>query len=309
MTETFTIAHFSDLHLGPLVGFERRYWNAKRAIGFYNWQRKRKRLHEPAIARRLIDDALGLGVDQIVITGDLINLGLPQEISEALDFLTSVSPPSKLTVIPGNHDIYSSLHGDSGIARWARYMGHEPETLAFPFVRQLGSVALIGLNSAIETKPFVAAGRLGRPQIEALGDVLDRLAEKNVIRVVLIHHPPLPGMASQRRALEDAHHLENVLTRHGAELVLYGHNHVSRVDWLRRPSGARVLISGVASGSATDWPGNPEAASYGLFTFYKTTAGLRIRRVVRGLSTGDGRTKVVADDVFGLSGEPDASAS
>ena len=31
----------------------------------------------------------------------------------------------------------------------------------FPYVRRIGGLALIGLNSAVPTKPFVAAGRLG----------------------------------------------------------------------------------------------------------------------------------------------------
>ena len=85
---------------------------------------------------------------------------------------SSVGAPERVSVIPGNHDIYSRLGADPGSARWAAYMtsdapgaahaGHEE---AFPFVRMLGPVALIGVNSAVPTPPLVASGRLGSRQL------------------------------------------------------------------------------------------------------------------------------------------------
>jgi 3',5'-cyclic AMP phosphodiesterase CpdA len=297
---SFTLAHFSDLHLAPLVGFQMRYWNTKRAIGFLNWQRKRKRLHDPEIAKTLLNDARALGVDHIAITGDLVNLGLPQEHEAALAWLKTIDTEQRITVIPGNHDIYSSMHGDRGISRWAPYMGHEPETLAFPFVRRFNNIALIGLNSAIETKPFVAAGRLGREQVAALSDILQRLRDEDVIRVVLIHHPPLPGMASASRALEDAHHLQHVLTKHGAELVLYGHNHISQFDRISVPDAPAIAINGVASGSAADATGRHELASYALFAIFKSDAGIRLRRTLRGLAPGGKSVVQLSEDMITL---------
>ncbi len=83
MTETFTLAHFSDVHMSPVIGFGWRYWNAKRALGYLNWQRKRRRVHVTAVADRLIADARALRPDHIAITGDLVNLGLPAEHPEA----------------------------------------------------------------------------------------------------------------------------------------------------------------------------------------------------------------------------------
>ena len=195
MTETFTLAHFTDVHLSPITGFTPHYWNPKRMLGLFNWHTKRRGVHKRAAADRLIADAKNLRADHIAITGDLINLGLPQEYEAARDWLTTVGPAERVTVIPGNHDIYSSLHGDIGIGRWADYMGGDADTHAFPFVRRIGPLALIGLNSAVETPPFVAAGRLGPDQIEVTRDLLERLGDEGLIRVVLIHHPPLAGLA------------------------------------------------------------------------------------------------------------------
>ena len=152
-----------------------------------------------AVADRLIADALALRSDHIAITGDLVNLGLPAEHEAALIWLRSVGPPDQVTVIPGNHDIYSSMRGDRGVARWAAYMGCEEDTLAFPFVSRVGPLALVGLNSAVETPPFVASGRLGPHQLEIAQEQLAELGEEGAIRVVLIHHPPLASLDTPRR--------------------------------------------------------------------------------------------------------------
>jgi len=287
MTETFTLAHFSDVHMSPVVGFGWRYWNAKRVLGYLNWQRKRRRVHVTAVADRLIADARSLRPDHIAITGDLVNLGLPAEHEAALAWLRSVGSPASVTVVPGNHDIYSSMHGDRGVVRWAAYMGGEEDTLAFPFVRRVGPLALVGLNSAVETPPFFASGSLGSHQLEIAREQLLRLDEDGAIRVVLIHHPPLADMTTPRRRLNDAAHFAHLLERTGAELVLYGHNHTPAIDWL--PSRKKTIpLIGAASASAGTVHGDEPLARYNVFTFFRSSSGLRIRHVVRGLETPDG---------------------
>ncbi|MEQ1651281.1 MAG: metallophosphoesterase [Hyphomicrobium sp.] len=297
MTETFTIAHLTDIHLSPVAGFTPRYWNAKRMLGFLNWHVKRRGVHRRDVADALIADAKALRADHIVITGDLINLGLPREYEAALDWLKSVGSPDRVTVIPGNHDIYSRLHGDAGVARWAAYMGGEADTLAFPFVRRFGPVALIGLNSAIETPPFVAAGRLGPDQIEVTRDLLERLGDDDAIRVVLIHHPPLDGLASTRRGLKDVKPFQNMLEKNGADLVLYGHNHRPQLTWLETMTGPLAVIGGASASAAKRHNAEP-LAQYNLFTFFKSTQGVRVRQVVRGLETSYGPVVKLSEHVL-----------
>lgn len=297
MTEAFTLAHFSDVHLPSTVRAAWPFWNAKRLFGYANWMRKRRRIHVRSVADRLVADAKALRPDHIAITGDLINLGLPGEYEAALVWLRTVGTPRNVTVVPGNHDIYSSLHGDAGIARWAQYMGDEDDTLAFPFVRRVGPLALIGLNSAIETPPFYAGGKLGRHQLEIAGELLDALGEEGVVRVVLIHHPPLPDLAPTRRALSDAAHLSHLLERGNAELVLYGHNHNPRLDWLQS-RGKPVPIIGTASASAAIAHGEEPPANYNLFTFFKNEKGLRIRHIVRGIDGPESAVRKISETVL-----------
>ena len=112
---------------------------------------------------------------------------------------------------------------------------------AFPFVRMLGPVALIGVNSAVPTPPLVAWAALGAAQLERLAAVLERLAGAGVFRLVLIHHPPLPGQAKRYRGLEDAAALE---ARAGAARRRAGHprpqpsQHAGLVRHERRRPGA-----------------------------------------------------------------------
>jgi 3',5'-cyclic AMP phosphodiesterase CpdA len=297
MTETFTLAHFSDVHLSPIAGFTWRYWNAKRVLGYLNWQRKRRYVHFSETADRLIDDARALRTDHIAITGDLVNLGLPAEHEAALAWLRRVGPPDRVTVVPGNHDVYSRLHGDRGVARWAAYMGGEEETLAFPFVRRVGPLALVGLNSAVETPPFVASGLLGARQLEITQEQLAALGEEGAIRVVLIHHPPLAEMTTPRRELRDAAHFAHLLERQGAELVIYGHNHTPAVDWFPSRTKFVPLVAAASASASVAYRAEP-LARYNLFTFFRSPSGLRIRHVVRGLETPEGPVTKLSEDIL-----------
>jgi 3',5'-cyclic AMP phosphodiesterase CpdA len=220
---------------------------------------------------RIVADVKAQGPDHIAVTGDLVNIGLPQEYIHALAWLEDVGPPQHVTVIPGNHDIYSRLRSDAGTRRWARYMvsdaegaRHGGEGVDFPFVRMLGPVALIGLNSAVPTPPLIASGRLGREQLERVAELLERLGAVGRFRLVLIHHPPLTGQASRFRGLEDAAQLEAVLARHGAELVIHGHNHHNMLAWWPVPAGAVPIVGAPSAAQANPYKGEP-LARYNLY--------------------------------------------
>ncbi len=298
MVSTVTLAHLSDVHLAPLQGFTMPYWNLKRALGFLNWQRGRVRVHQRAVADQIAADVCAQVPDHIAVSGDLANLGLPAEYQAARLWLEALGSPDRVSVVPGNHDIYTGrMHGASCLADWAPYMasdawgadivGHQR---GFPYVRRIGPVALIGVNSAVPMPPFVAAGRLGAEQIAALASVLDGVRDEGLARVVMIHHPPLPGQAPKRRALEDAPALKAVLEQHGAELVLHGHNHTETVVWLPSAQGD-IPICGIASASAGVAHHDEPLARYALYQFEHSINGsktLTLHRVTRGLAAAGG---------------------
>jgi 3',5'-cyclic AMP phosphodiesterase CpdA len=307
---TVTIAHITDVHLGPIAGFTPRYWNLKRGLGYANWMRKRRFVHRRPVLDRIVADMLAERPDHIAVTGDLANLGLPREHSNALAWLKGVGPPEHVTVVPGNHDTYSRIGRDPGARRWADYMRSNAEGLAyaggddaprFPFVRVIGEVALIGVDSAVETPPFMAWGRIGERQLEGLAAVLKRLSGSGLFRMVLVHHPPLPDQADPARGLKDAAALAAVLAEGGAELVIHGHNHRNMLTWLPVRAGAgpggapadRMAVVGAPSASRGRHHHHEALARYNLYRIGRSvdassTHPWRLEMVGRGLADPDG---------------------
>jgi 3',5'-cyclic AMP phosphodiesterase CpdA len=277
------------VHLGPIAGFTPRYWNLKRALGGLNWMRKRRHHHLRDALDRIVADMAAQRPDHIAVGGDLCNIGLPYEHAAALGWLEALGPPERVSVVPGNHDIYCRLGRDPGVGRWTRYMESDtqgalflesrdgpdrPEgTPRFPFVRLVGGVALVGVNSAVPTPPAMAWGRVGGAQLARLAGVLDRLGGAGLFRLVLIHHPPLPGLASGARGLLDAEALEAVLQRHGAELVVHGHNHRNMLSW-RAAEPRRLPVVGTPSASVGKLHRHEPLARYNLFRIDPATGAI-----------------------------------
>jgi 3',5'-cyclic AMP phosphodiesterase CpdA len=290
---TITIAQVSDVHLAPVPPIPRALLNVKRATGYLNWRRIRIDVHSRVITDRLVSDLKARGFDHLAITGDLINLGLPDEMAAAARWLETVGTPDRVAVIPGNHDIYSDIGRDRGLERWAPYMaGATLGDTAFPYVRRIGHVALIGLNSAIPTAPLKAIGVIGSAQRERLAQLLDGLAGEGLVRVVMIHHPPLPNLAPPAKELTDAAALEAVLLRHGAELVIHGHNHRFMRNAVRRPEGRTIPVIGVPSVSARRRHGADDLAAAHLYHIGRDGT-IRLER--RGLSQPDAAVESLGD--------------
>ena len=83
--------------------------------------------------------------------------------------------------------------------------------------------------------------------MHALSKLLRDLKAKGYYRAVMIHHPPLPGLAPPRKALSDAAKLRDVLRNEGAEMVLHGHNH--RMVTILEGRDGKIPIVGVPSAS------------------------------------------------------------
>ena len=293
-----TLAHLSDVHLPALPRIPLVHMGLKRGLGLVNWHRKRHAIHRMDTVDALLADLARQAPDHIAVTGDLANLGLPEEHANALTWLQRLGSPAKVSVVPGNHDIYTRLDNDSGVARWQAYMtsdvwgrtltGDPPgSSLEFPYVRRFDDIALIGLNSAVPTPPFVAAGRLGAAQLARLPRLLDATLAAGLVRVILIHHPPLPGQAKRLRGLEDAAALQAVLQNHGDELVLHGHNHrnmEARAAW----HGGTAIALGVPSFSAGVAHGREPLARYNIIRITRTADTHEIELTGRGLTTPGG---------------------
>jgi 3',5'-cyclic AMP phosphodiesterase CpdA len=294
--EGLSLAHFSDLHLTSLDSIKISQLLNKRMLGYFSWLHKRRIVHRRDIIASLLEDLRITRPDHIAVTGDLTHLGLPMEYAEVEQWLPSLGPPERVTVIPGNHDAYAGKDWARSCADWASYLcfdagqeecfgtGQESPKTAdfFPTLRIRDQIALIGLCSARPTPPFLATGSLGQKQLSALATLLERTGKKDLFRVILIHHPPVPGVVHWRKRLTDSNMFADVLARHGAELVLHGHAHIAALSELQTPAG-NIPVVGVPSASElSPWSGN--CAKYNIYRIKRIDRNWQLTMSVRGYS-------------------------
>jgi 3',5'-cyclic AMP phosphodiesterase CpdA len=253
----FSIGHLSDLHATPVRIEGVPQLLNKRFFGWMSWQLRRRHVFRPDVLDALIEDLHETALDQVVVTGDLTNVAIESEFEAAREWLARIGSPENVFVIPGNHDAYVSVPRDRSWDRWSDYLASDPPRgvcgvaegdADFPTLRRRGPVALVGMCSAHPTAIFRATGSVGSGQLERLETLLVELAEADVCRVLLIHHPITDGAAAPRRSLSDAAALRAVLRRAGADLVLHGHNHRTQLFEVPGPEGP-IPVVGVRSSS------------------------------------------------------------
>jgi 3',5'-cyclic AMP phosphodiesterase CpdA len=281
----FILAHLSDAHIGPLPRPRNRELLGKRLTGYINWRRGRDRIHNMEVLAQLVADLRAQQPDHVAMTGDVLNIGLAAEFPFASAWLQTLGDPLNVSFVPGNHDAYvrsSLMHLQRTFAPWTGAdAGGEP---SYPYLRVRDEIALIGLQSGIPTAPLLASGRLGTAQRDRLEILLAETGARGLMRVVMIHHPPNRGGASPGRGLTDARKLEAILAKHGAELVIHGHNHRHSVIYLPGPK-TRIPVIGVASASAI--PGSERhRAAYHLYEIEKRESGWHVAGRIRGMRQG-----------------------
>ncbi|MEE9493441.1 MAG: metallophosphoesterase [Gammaproteobacteria bacterium] len=254
--QSITIAHLSDPHLTSLHGIHFRSLLNKRILGYLSWLKRRRFVHRREILDALERDLKQQNPNHIVVTGDLTHIGLPDEFCQARRWLESLGSSESVTVIPGNHDVYVERPWQENYLHWQSYMlsdeGNSEEVgvkAFFPSVRRRGSVVIIGLSSAVASAPFFATGKVGEWQLKKLAAILKKTAKESLFRIVLIHHPPLPGIEKWRKRLVDIEPFLTILKQYGAELVLHGHGHTAVSNVIETAAGNTPVI-GVASASS-----------------------------------------------------------
>lgn len=282
--------HCSDLHLRYLQGTQLRELCNKRITGALNLVLSRSRSHSAALWESLIDKARALEVDQIWVSGDLINLGMDREFEACARQLNASG--LSYYIVPGNHDIYLTK-GDpqSSFERYfSPYFGEAlGEKGSFPYLADLGDLALYGLNSSIGRPWFMADGRLGESQLSVFEDSLRQSRAKGKRCVVMLHHPVTDQASRARRDLSDRAELARILARHGADLVLHGHEHRHYRGTLDGPKGTKIPVHGVASSTSTlDAPERKAA-----FTLYEITDERLRYQSYRCANQGSGEWEIV----------------
>jgi 3',5'-cyclic AMP phosphodiesterase CpdA len=276
------IAHISDLHVLALEGaVPFRLFN-KRATGYANLRYKRRHAHKSELVRRIAEHLAASHVDHVVISGDVSNLALEAEFEAVRALLDDVLglPPSRVTIVPGNHDVYT--RGSERTRRFARYfhrylasdrpeLGTDQPGGTFPVVKLSDEAAIIGLSSALARPPFVASGRLGDAQLAALAEVLRSREVRNRLPIVVLHHPvhnPSSWLETRLQGLSDAERLKQLVLPLERGLVLHGHLH-RRIHRRIATQRGHVDVVGATSASLV----HPSPEKMGGYNLYEVAGG------------------------------------
>jgi len=225
------IAHVSDLHVLDLAGVGWTRFLNKRLTGLVNLVGSRKDAHPLRLARRLVETLAGLDVDHVVVTGDLTNLSLESELAAAREVLAPLGDHTRLSVIPGNHDVYT--RGSERARRFEQYfapwMWPGASDHHYPWVKRVAgdTITLIGFGSAVARLPFFATGIVAPRQLERLASASPSF--EGTFPIALVHH----NLHVRGWRKDKMHGLDNrdaflaACKAAGVRLVLHGHTHVA----------------------------------------------------------------------------------
>ena len=241
----------------------------KRALGFLSWSTKRYRRHTEAALAPLCDDIRNSGCENVLLSGDLVNIALPSEFARAKEWLGETFPNQQVIFAPGNHDTYVKTPWQNSLGMFGEQMiGRRDLDEAdrapngfddFPFIRLLGGrdgAAIIAANSSPSTPPGLATGSLGAGQRARIRTALSKT--DGMFRVLMLHHPINDGVVSNRKGLTDRAALRDIIAETGVELVLHGHAHIPYLGVTAVPGGTSPVFGG---GSASHPIGHGEYLS------------------------------------------------
>ncbi|MBO5996352.1 MAG: metallophosphoesterase [Acetobacter sp.] len=248
------IAHFSDLHL-PFSQFPRlREIRFKRVLSLLSWKLNRRYIYQWEPLAAIIQDIHQARPDFTAITGDMINFGLFSEFFQARHWLQKQHLPPTLLVL-GNHEILIHENHHAKKALLNSWLREDSKNTRLPTLIDKG-IALIGLNTAVPSLPFLAIGRIEKKQLALLETCLQETRSAGLCRIVILHHPPVRHLVRHRKALIDLEALQEIFYKNGTELILHGHSHRATITTI-----PRTEIPVIGTTSASHIPSSPQKAA------------------------------------------------
>lgn len=198
-----------------------------------------------AVARRIAERRY----DVVVVAGDLTQRNFRGQLRAARSFLDAAAALSTVVVVPGNHDVAWWWQPVGLGPRWPLLRGYrkwisddlEP-TLRLP------GVTIVGLNSCHGVQPYTLTSRLRdlsvvgaiRPEQWERARAAFTTAPAGDLKVLVFHHNLLRGDLSNRWGLANRAAGITEALGTGADLVLNGHDHQTRIEAVE--VGARRMV-------------------------------------------------------------------
>jgi 3',5'-cyclic AMP phosphodiesterase CpdA len=226
------IVHLSDIHFWRYAYHPLRLLS-KRLLGTASLFLGRGRRFRLERVPELVERVRSLEADHLLITGDLTTTALPAEFHHAKTALSGLlHDPSKVTIIPGNHDRYTLRAHRS--RRFEHYFGSFSPQGQYPWLRDIdGQTAILGLDP---TRAGVSArGMLPHRQLEAAPALL--AASNGMTNLVVACHYPVAAPKGYehklaRKPIVNAAALVDWLRTIGPHVYCCGHVHAA---WAFRP--------------------------------------------------------------------------
>lgn len=262
LKQTITLLHVSDLHFHCLSWRPADWWS-KRGLGALNLLLRRRWLFPLQRARALVRLMDGMPWDQLLISGDMTQLGTDAEFALARAELAPLLArgPKQVTVLPGNHDRYVTPRpGEQGFdAAFGDFFSGADEVGLH--TRELGAGWwMAAWDSALPRPPFVAGGHVREGTLRATEVWLSSLPPG--ARVLLANHYPIAFPDGYR--VHAQHELDNLAAVRdwvrAQPIALYLHGHIHR-NWVLPGGGAHGLRV-VNSASSTQVPGKGQRSAF-----------------------------------------------
>jgi 3',5'-cyclic AMP phosphodiesterase CpdA len=237
------IAHLSDVHmLEARPGRSRAGWSMRHHFLSFGRPldvagRRRKLGNSLSAARRA-------GASHVVISGDLTETGLPGEYEALAEALHDCEfSPDRITLVPGNHDLYESPDAwrkavDGPLAAFA-----ETSACGHHQVIERAGAYILPLDVAFHQAVTRSAGLIGEDTLAVLAARASDPALADRPLVVVQHHPPFVRKTSGLHWLDGlvgAARLMTLLEGFRHVFVLHGHLHTA-VNRVLGGGAARIL--------------------------------------------------------------------
>lgn len=223
----FRIVHVSDIHFWRFPANPFDLLN-KRFVGVAALALGRARRFRLDRVQLLVEKVASLRADHVLITGDLTTTALDSEYRAARRTLEPWLRPGAASVIPGNHDRYTteSLRA----RRFEEYFGEFAPRADFPWLRRLGDG--VGILALDPCRPALTAhGELPERQLSEASSLLEAPAQRPE-RLVVACHYPVEAPAEYAKALgvkplRNAARVRAWLAGIGRHLYCCGHVHAA----------------------------------------------------------------------------------
>ncbi|HTN84001.1 MAG TPA: metallophosphoesterase [Sorangium sp.] len=239
-----TIAHLTDFHLLE-ADHDRRRGAARWRLRYLSFGRPIEAAPRRRRALAALIEARRSGADHLVLTGDLTEDGTPAQFEVLAAVLAESGwDPARVTLVPGNHDAYTS--GDA----WERAL----LGCLRPFAATSGRGATVALPGAVVTAVSTAmaqpvtrsAGAIAARELSRVASLAAGTRRSGDALVLAQHHPPLRhpiGAMQWLDGLINSGELMALLHEHDHLHVIHGHTHRENDAPVRAGAPPRIFCA------------------------------------------------------------------